>query len=363
MVYAERRAKLNGLGGAEVVALVPSANMTYFIGLEMHLSERPTVALCHDGQVSFILPALEVPQLDKIDGLTPAHLFVWSDEQGYREAFAQAIDTLGLREKTLGVDDHTMRVFELLTFLELAPALRIEKLGRHLLEIRSIKSADEIAALREAVRRSEAALASLLGKVMVGMTEREIAALLVEELRAAGCTGESFGTLVQTGENSAVPHGSVSDRVLNANEFLLIDFGGRFAGYPADITRTFVIGEPTDAMRRIHETVLAANRAAIAAIRPGVTCGEVDKAARDVIEAAGYGQYFTHRLGHGLGIEVHELPQIAANVQDTLQVGMVFTVEPGIYVPGVGGVRIEEDVVVTESGVEELTTFRRDWVV
>jgi Xaa-Pro dipeptidase len=206
-------------------------------------------------------------------------------------------------------------------------------------------------------------LESLLGKVMVGMTEREIAALLVEELRAAGCEAPSFETLVQTGENSAVPHGSVSDRVLNTGEFLLIDFGGRFAGYPADITRTFVIGEPTDAMRRIHETVLAANRAAIAAIKPGVACGDVDKAARDVIEAAGYGQYFTHRLGHGLGIEVHELPQMAANVEDVLQVGMVFTVEPGIYVPDVGGVRIEENVVVTESGVEELTSFRRDWAI
>ncbi len=362
MGYAERRAKLNGLG-ADVVALVPGANMTYFIGLEMHLSERPTVALFHDGQVSFILPALEVLQLDKIDGLTPAHVFVWSDEQGYRGAFEQAIDTLGLREKTLGVDDNTMRVFELLTFLELAPALRVEKLGRRLLEIRSIKSADEIAALREAVRRSESALQALLNKVMVGMTEREIAALLVEELRAAGCEGPSFETLIQTGENSAVPHGSVSDRVLNGGEFLLIDFGGRFAGYPADITRTFVIGEPTDEMRRIHETVLAANRAAVAAIRPGVTCGAVDNAAREVIESAGYGQYFTHRLGHGLGIEVHELPQMAANVDDALQVGMVFTVEPGIYVPGVGGVRIEENVVVTENGVEELTSFRRDLAV
>src|SRR5690606_25914475 len=126
-----------------------------------------------------------------------------------------------------------------------------------------------------------------------------------------GCHGPSFSTLVQTGPNSALPHGNVTDRKLEANDFLLIDWGGRYNDYPADLTRTVCLGTPTPEMVKIYDTVLAANRAACAVAKPGVTCGAVDKAARDVIEAAGYGAYFIHRTGHGLGLEVHELPQIA----------------------------------------------------
>lgn len=363
MVYAERRAHFARFDDAQAIVLVPGANLLYFTALDMHLSERPTIALLQGNQTSFIIPELEVAQLDKHPHLKDARLFAWSDTDGYQGAFDRAIDALGLRGKTLGVDDKTMRVFELLAFLQADPTLKIEEYGKRMLEIRSIKAADEIDAMREAVRRSEAGLRAALSKIHAGMTEQQIAELLDEEVRAAGCDSMAFSTLIQSGPNSAIPHGSVTDRAVREGDFLLIDFGGRYNGYPADITRTFVIGQPTDEMRRIHETVLAANRAAIAAIKPGVSCGAVDKAARDVIEAAGYGAYFTHRLGHGLGIEVHELPQMASLVEDELQAGMVFTVEPGIYVPGVGGVRIEDNVVVIPDGAEVLTSFPHGWQI
>jgi Xaa-Pro dipeptidase len=152
----------------------------------------------------------------------------------------------------------------------------------------------------------------------------------------------------------------VTDRPLGADEFLLIDYGGLIADYPADITRTFCFGQPTAQMQRMFEVVLAANRAAVAATKPGVPMGDIDKAARDVIEAAGYGEYFIHRTGHGLGLDVHEpIPQIASGVTDLLEPGMCFTIEPGVYVPGVGGVRTEDNVVVTEAGVDVLTSFPR----
>jgi len=213
--------------------------------------------------------------------------------------------------------------------------------------------------LREAVQRSERALDALLKWVQPGMTEREIAGQLGRLLRENGLAEESFAPLVQVGAGSAFPHGMPGDRQLQADDFLLIDFGGKIEGYPADITRTVCLGSPSDEMRKIYDTVLAANQAGIAAAKPGVACGEVDKAARDVIEAAGYGEYFIHRTGHGLGLEGHENPQIAAGVTDVLQTGMVFTVEPGIYVPGLGGVRIEDNVVVTADGVDVLTTYPR----
>lgn len=359
MDYAARRAKLKQLNGADAIAIVPGANMHYFTGLNYHLSERPIIALFTGDEISFIVPELEVPQIQARPDLE-IRLFSWTDKDGYQGAFNQAVEALGLRGKTLGVDDKTMRLFEWLGFLDADPTMKLEEFGTDLLKIRSQKGTDEVDAMREAIRISEQALDNVLHRVKVGMTEREIATMLDMELTELGSQGLAFKSLVQTGPNSALPHGNITDRALEANDFLLIDYGGLYDDYPADITRTFCLGQPTAEMQKIYDTVLAANRAAIAAAGPGVECGVVDKAARDVIAAAGYGDYFIHRTGHGLGLEVHELPQMAAGVEDELQPGMIFTVEPGIYIPGLGGVRIEDDVLVTATGVEVLTGYRRE---
>ncbi|MBZ0274646.1 MAG: aminopeptidase P family protein, partial [Anaerolineae bacterium] len=289
-----------------------------------------------------------------------ARPFSWSDTDGYAAAFAAAVHELGLTGKTIGVDGLTMRVTEWLAFLQADPSLHVSAVEREITMIRAIKNADEVAAMRRAIQISEKGLAQLVTWVKPGMTEREIAARLSDELSALGSEGNAFEPLVQTGPNSALPHGMLTDRVLQKDEFLLVDFGGRWGGYPADITRTFCLGTPSAEMQKIYDTVLAANEAAKAVVAPGVAMGTVDKAARDVIEAAGYGVYFTHRTGHGLGMDGHELiPQIASGVADTLQPGMTFTIEPGIYVPGLGGVRIEDNIVVTATGAEVMTTFPR----
>ena len=254
----------------------------------------------------------------------------------------------------------TMRATEAFTFQNIDPTLQVTGIERGLIGIRARKNPDEIANMRRAVEISEAALERLLAWVQPGMTEREIATRLNDEQLALGADGISFDALVQTGPNSANPHGVVTDRKLGENEFLLIDYGCSVAGYPSDITRTFCLGTPTEEMQRIYDTVAAANAAARARVAPGVPMREIDRAAREVIEAAGYGQYFTHRTGHGLGLEVHEpIPQIAGNVDDLLEPGMAFTIEPGIYVPGLGGVRIEDNIVVTDTGADVLTSFRR----
>jgi Xaa-Pro dipeptidase len=190
------------------------------------------------------------------------------------------------------------------------------------------------------------------------MTEKEIAKALNDLQFSYGGEELAFDTLIQTGPNSSNPHGHATDRALDFDEFLLIDFGCKVSGYYSDITRTFVLGDPTPEMQRIYDTVKAANEAAIAAAGPGVPAGQVDRAARKVIEDAGYGQYFTHRTGHGLGMDgQRSMPQIAANITYPLEPGMTFTIEPGIYLPGVGGVRIEDNVVITETGLEVMTHF------
>ena len=358
--YLARQARLRAINGVDAVVIVPGANMRYFTGLDLHLSERPILALfTPDGNLSMILPELEVPQLQARPDLE-ARVFSWTDEAGYMGAFAEAVSALGLEGGTLGVDGFTMRVSEWLALQRVDDSLKVKAVERELVNIRARKMPDEIALMRRAIHLSEKALANLLGWVQPGMTERQIAARLSEELSILGSEGNAFGPLVQTGANSALPHGSTSDRALGAGEFLLIDYGGLVGGYPADITRTFCLGTPTDEMRRMYAVVLEANQAATAAAGPGVAMSAVDKAAREVIDAAGYGQYFIHRTGHGLGLDVHEpIPQIAAGVDDLLEPGMAFTIEPGIYVPGVGGVRIEDNVVVTETGVDVLTSFPR----
>lgn len=349
--------------GLDAIAIVPGANMIYFTGLHVHLSERPIIALFDHEGLSIIIPQLETPKVDERPDLR-ARVFAWNDTDGYEGAFAQAVDALDLRGGVLGVDGMTMRVSEWLAFQRIAPDLQVQAVERELIRIRSRKNPDEIEAMRRAVKISEAALARLTEWVRPGMTEREIAARLASDQLELGGEGESFDTLVQTGPNSASPHGAPGNRALQENEFLLIDFGCLFNGYPSDITRTFCLGQPSDEMQRIFDTVVRANEAARAAVKPGVPMGEIDRAARDVIEAAGYGDYFIHRTGHGLGLEVHEpIPQIAAGVTDLLEPGMTFTIEPGIYIPGLGGVRVEENVAVTDTGVDVLTSFPRELAI
>ena len=360
--YKARADKLRELAGskADVVALVPGANMVYFTGLHFHLSERPIIAMFNtDGDLAFIIPELEMPKLHARPDLE-ARAFMWSDKDGYEDAFRAAVQDLGLGGTTLGVDGMTMRVSEWLTFQQMDSSIKVQPVERELIRIRSIKSAQEVEAMRRAIKISEAALDRVLDWVQPGMTEREIAGKISQELIDGGCEGNAFEPLVQTGPNSAFPHGFLTERALLKDEFLLIDYGGLVDGYPSDITRTFCLGNPTDEMRRMYDVVLRANRAAAAVAGPGVAMGAVDKAARDVITEAGLGPYFIHRTGHGLGLDGHEpIPQIATGVDDLLEVGMSFTIEPGVYIPGLGGCRIEDNVVVTEGGIDVLTSYPR----
>lgn len=357
--YLARLDALLARSEADLVAFVPGENMIYFTGLHFHLSERPILGIYSEEGLSFIIPELEMAKLEARPELD-ARRFFWTDAGGYEGAFREAVAALAPGGAQCALDGQTLRLFEWLA-LEKAglSAANAHDVADLFLQMRARKAPEEIANMQRAIDISEAALAATMQWARPGLSERQIADRLSAEMLERGAQGLAF-LLVLTGEKSGLPHGDTGDRIWAEDEFLLIDFGARYNDYPADITRTFCAGEPTAQMRAMYEAVYGANQAARQFARAGLTCEAVDRAARDVIEAAGLGAYFIHRLGHGLGLSVHELPNIVAGNEQVLQPGMVFTIEPGVYLPGVGGVRIEDNVVVTEDGIDVLTAYPRE---
>ena len=227
--------------------------------------------------------------------------------------------------------------------------------------LRETKDADEIARIREAVRIAEGALTATLPQVRAGMTELEVAGRLEFELRAAGSEGFPFETIIAAGARSALPHARASRAVIARGDLLLFDFGAIHAGYCSDITRTVVVGAPPTARQlEIHTAVREANGSASALVRAGMRGRDADALARDYIDRLGFGDAFGHSLGHGIGLEIHEAPRLAKTAEAPLPVGAVVTIEPGIYLEGWGGVRIEDDVVLGSEGPEVLTSFPRE---
>jgi len=346
--------------GVDCMALVPGPNMVYLTGLHFHLSERPVIAFFPvTGQPSLLVPTLEAVKAEHPPQPIDWQVFPYTDEKGPDDACARACAALDLAGKQVAVEHLTMRVLELEMVRRDAAGVRAIPAEPLLAELRMTKDADELAHMRQAAAVAEAALTRTLPGIGPGMTEQEVAAELMVNLLKGGSSGMPFAPLVQSGPNSASPHGATSSRRIELGDVLLLDFGAVVDGYMSDITRTFAIGELDPELARVHEIVQAANAAGRAAAGPGVPCQDVDRAARRVITEAGYGEYFIHRTGHGLGLESHEPPYIVAGNEQRLEVGMTFTVEPGIYLPGRGGVRVEDDVVITEEGCESLTTFER----
>jgi Xaa-Pro aminopeptidase len=245
-------------------------------------------------------------------------------------------------------------------------AMALRATERVVEQVRLRKDATEIAILREAARRIADVAAAAFRAVRAGATERAVAGVLEAAMREAGYERTAFDTIVASGPNAALPHYRAGDRVLEARDLVVLDFGGVLDGYCCDLTRTVSVGAPTREAQRVYGAVRDAQRAAIEAIKPGVAASTVDTAARSVLERHGLGEAFGHGTGHGLGLDVPEEPRISKPRPDVpvvlLEPGMVFTVEPGAYLPGWGGVRIEDDVLVTENGCEVLTSVPRDLV-
>ena len=236
-------------------------------------------------------------------------------------------------------------------------------LGAAVEALRAVKDEDEIALIRRACQAADDAIAALWETTLAGRSEKDIGADLEARMRANGADGPSFETIVASGPNSAVPHHRPTDRVVEVGDFVKFDFGALVEGYHSDMTRTVVVGPPADWQRELHALVAAAQQAGIDGLCPGATSAALDKAARDVIDDAGYGESYTHSLGHGVGLEIHEAPALRKDGSDTLADRMPVTVEPGVYLPGRGGVRIEDLLVVRPDGPESLTTTTKELLV
>ncbi len=354
--------RLQRANGIDCVAFLPGANLRYFTGLAMHVSERPAVAFVPvEGAPVILLPELEAPAARAhLPG--EIRLFTYTDEEGHEQVFHQLAEALLLDGKTVGVEYLGMRLLEMRRIEQVWRDCRLVATEPWLPGLRMAKDEGEISLMRRAVGIAERAMERLLarGAIRAGRTELNVAADLQVAMLREGSQGEAFRPIVVAGPNAASPHAAPSDRPLNEGDLVVIDWGTVVEGYRSDITRTFVVGEPTPELLRIHDAVLAANQSGRLAARPGVPAQEVDRHARRAIAAAGYGQFFTHRTGHGLGLETHEPPYIVEGELEILRPGMTFTVEPGVYLPGVGGIRIEDDVLITEDGRETLTTLPRE---
>ena len=347
--------------GLDAVTLNPGPTLTYLTGAHFHLMERPVVLLVTPGQE----PAIVLPELEKLKvGQMPYQVqaFTYGENPSeWGDAFRSAAQALGLEGKHIGVETGRMRLLEYNYLRDGISNAEFQDASDVLGQLRLRKDAAEVESMRKAVKVAQAALEATIPQIKIGMTEKELAAELVVQLLRHGSESElPFAPIVSGGPNSANPHASPTDRKLQAGDMLVIDYGAAANDYVSDITRTFAVGEVDAEFARIHKIVQEANAAGRAAGKPGVPCADVDKAARAVIDASGYGEYFTHRTGHGLGMEGHEHPYMRGDNLQLLEPGMAYTVEPGIYLPGRNGVRVEDDVVVTEKGSESLSTIQRE---
>ncbi|MGH2605896.1 MAG: M24 family metallopeptidase [Anaerolineales bacterium] len=361
---SDRLARLRRLlreGNWSAAALMPGPNLYYLTGLSFHLMERPVLGLFPgEGRPRLIVPRLE--QEKARSSSVGAEVFDFDEDEASRsEAFGRGLSGLVPSGGRVAIEPLRLRFFELDLIRSASPGLRLEAASDLWAELRMKKEPDEIGAMRQAIQVAQTALEGALPRIRAGMTEREFATELTLELYRAGSDPElPFAPIVASGPNSALPHAVPTDRRLQSGDLVIVDWGASVRGYFSDLTRTFALGDVDPELERIHHLVVQANSAGRAAVRPGAPCASVDAAARQVIDSAGYGAAFPHRTGHGVGLEAHEPPFIRGDNPGVLEPGMTFTVEPGIYLSGRGGVRIEDNVLVTDVGAETLSDSPRE---
>ena len=351
-----RAAEIAHKAGYAAVAFVPGPNFLYLSGLHFHLMERPTLMFVTAGnEVLAIMPELERSKWRAI--FPDATTFFWQDSDGYTQAFHECA---ALIDGPVGVEGMRMRLFEADALRSHLPQGAVVNAEATMARLRITKDEQEIAALRRAIAISEAALSDLIACARAGDTEADLAARLKRAMLDHGAEGFAFDPLVLSGPNAADPHGTPGDRAIAPGEPLLIDFGASFGGMNADITRTFFCEHVTDAHSEIYEVVRAANARGKDIAAPGITCDQVDRDTTAVLAGSPFADLIVHKTGHGLGLDVHEAPQVMIGNDTELQPGMVITIEPGLYRTGEIGVRIEDDVLITAEGCESLTLFPRE---
>ncbi len=342
----------------DLVAIGPSSHMLYLADLSPHGDERPVLLLISPTFAGFLMPALNV---DSARQHTDLPFFPWTDADGPDAALQDLLNATGVpRISPSIVLDETMRADFALLVLDALPGASRRFTNDTVGYLRSRKDEAEYTALKTSAVLNDAAMAAGFAALKPGITELAVANTIREFYKANGATPEF--TSVCFGPNGAFPHHHTGDTQLKSGDAVLIDIGGRIHGYPSDMTRVGFFGSAPEGFGQIHSILDHAVTAAIAAAKPGVKASAVDKAARDVITAAGYGPNFLHRTGHGLGIDIHETPYITATSETVLEEGMVFSIEPGIYLQGQFGLRLEEIVIIRNGVAEILSDMPRNAV-
>jgi D-alanyl-D-alanine dipeptidase len=356
MERAARSAAEAGLAG---LLVAPGPDLVWLTGYApTAVTERLTLLVLAPGQDPvLVVPTLEAPDAAKAAGASALTLRDWTDGKDPYAATAALLDTGG----RFGISDNAWAM-HLLGLQKALPGTSYASLTDALPMLRAVKDGAELELLAAAGAAADATFEEIRTVRFGGRRESEVAADLAGLLRRFGHSQVDF-TIVASGPNGANPHHEVGDRVIERGDMVVLDFGGLKDGYGSDTSRTVHVGEPTDEERRVHDLVRAAQEAGFRAVRPGVACQDVDRAARAVIADAGYGEYFIHRTGHGIGVTTHEPPYMIEGEEQPLVPGMCFSVEPGVYLPGRFGVRIEDIVTVTENGGRRLNDTTREMVI
>ena len=338
--------------GIESLLVTNFTNVTYltgFTGDDSYLLVRSDGDLLVSDSRFTVQLQEECPDLDvKIRPRT----------QGIAQASIKAVEQAKIA--TLGVESTAMNVAVYQRLTDGLSKAKVEPVSGLVESLREIKDKFEIQAIRRAVRQAERAIQSVTAGLLPGQTELQVAADIEHTIRRFGGRGCSFSSIVAVGPRAALPHATPTERMIGESDFVLIDWGAREKQYVSDLTRIFVTGRISPKLERVYGIVLKAQKNAIKAVRPGVSMGVVDAAARGTIDKAGFGKHFGHGLGHGIGLDVHEAPRLIDKEERQLKPGMVITIEPGIYLPGWGGVRIEDDILVTRDGHEVLSNVPKE---
>ena len=345
----------------DLLAFNAGPSLRYLTGLEFHISERPVVCLFAPGSLPvMILPELEVGKIDQCSFDLNVHPYS-EDRTSWENVFRNAVAQFDSPIARIGVEPRHWRFLEMELLQAALPDATWIQGDVVINELRMHKDDSEITCMRKAVEIAQNAFEATLATVKLGMSEKSVASELTTQLLKHGTEGKlPFYPIVATGPNGANPHAFPTDRTLERGDLVVIDWGANVNGYFSDITRTIAIGEIELELKAIYDICYQANAAGRDIAGPDVPAQDVDRATRSVIDKAGYGEYFIHRTGHGLGMEGHELPYIVEGNTLLLKPGMTFTIEPGIYIPGRGGVRIEDDVLITDSGLESLSDLTRE---
>ncbi|MFJ1968737.1 aminopeptidase P family protein [Streptomyces sp. NPDC087903] len=360
----ERAARTAAEAGLAGLLVAPGPDLVWLTGYApTATTERLTLLVLVPGRDPvLVVPALEAPDAAKATGAPALTLRDWTDG---KDPYAATADLLrgpaGGRDADFGISDNAWAM-HLLALQKALPTTSYASLTEALPMLRAVKNTAELDLLAAAGAAADATFEEIRGVAFGGRRESDVAADLAGLLRRFGHSQVDF-TIVASGPNGANPHHEVGDRRIERGDMVVLDFGGLKDGYGSDTSRTVHVGEPTDEERRVHDLVREAQEAGFAAVRPGVACQEVDRAARAVIADAGYGEYFIHRTGHGIGVTTHEPPYMIEGEEQPLVPGMCFSVEPGVYLPGRFGVRIEDIVTVTATGGRRLNDTTREMVI